>query len=256
MSDNRKNKKGGSQFAAYPSNYTALPTRFPSSCAKVKGIGCAGTQSNVQAANAKYVSYGKGKSCQGGSRKRRKQKGGASVYCSSDKPLIAGLKMGYASVGDCGSYEGPRPLEIPGKFPSSLSGGKKRKTHKKRKSVKRMKKKRSSKRGTKSKTHRGKNYETRKSSKRYRSGKFKKFLRGRKTMLAPDFPFAGGGPTGRSSVVPVGAPVPPTSTPPQTQPYSNIPYTPGYSTGGVLFDNMSALANPTPYSSYNNCPSS
>ena len=114
-------------MAAYPSNYTALPTLFSSSCAKVTGIGCAGTQSNVQAANAKYVSYGKGKSCQGGSRKRRKQKGGASVYCSSDKPLIAGLKMGYASVGDCPACKGPRPLEIPGKFPSSLSGGKKKK---------------------------------------------------------------------------------------------------------------------------------
>ena len=84
-------------MAAYPSNYTALPTLFSSSCAKVTGIGCAGTQSNVQAANAKYVSYGKGKSCQGGSRKRRKQKGGASVYCSSDKPLMSVNNSGYFS---------------------------------------------------------------------------------------------------------------------------------------------------------------
>jgi hypothetical protein len=43
------------------------------------------------------------------------------------------------------------------------------------------------KKGTKSKTHRGKDFETRKSSKRWR-----KFLQGRKTMIAPDFPFAGG----------------------------------------------------------------
>ena len=48
------------------------------------------------------------------------------------------------------------------------------------------------KKGTKSKTHRGKDFETRKSSKRYGEKRWRKFLRGRKTMIAPDFPFAGG----------------------------------------------------------------
>jgi len=34
---------------------------------------------------------------------------------------------------------------------------------------------------------------------------------------------------------------------------SNIPYTPSYSTGGVLSPNLSALANPVPYQPTNNC---
>ena len=34
---------------------------------------------------------------------------------------------------------------------------------------------------------------------------------------------------------------------------SNVPYTPSYSTGGVLSPNLSALANPVPYQPTNNC---
>jgi hypothetical protein len=34
---------------------------------------------------------------------------------------------------------------------------------------------------------------------------------------------------------------------------SNIPYTPSYSTGGILSANLSALANPVPYQPTNNC---
>jgi hypothetical protein len=34
---------------------------------------------------------------------------------------------------------------------------------------------------------------------------------------------------------------------------SNIPYTPSYSTGGVLSPSLSALANPVPYQPTNNC---
>jgi len=34
---------------------------------------------------------------------------------------------------------------------------------------------------------------------------------------------------------------------------SNIPYTPSYSTGGLLSSNLSALANPVPYQPTNNC---
>ena len=37
------------------------------------------------------------------------------------------------------------------------------------------------------------------------------------------------------------------------QPFSNIAYTPGYSTGGQLSSYLSALANPVPYTAYNNC---
>jgi|TARA_Y100000768_G_C23988865_1_gene690729 hypothetical protein len=236
-------KKGGAILPLNPTNFTAQPDIFPSSFGKINGVGCAGTKSNVKAADGKFVPY-------------KHQIGGTPVFCTSDNPLISGPKMGYSSVNACPASKTTRSLEIPGKFPSSLTkGGRKRRTRKRRKSAKRRKKTRSSKRGTKSKTHRGKNYETRKSSKRYRTGKFKKFLRGRKTMLAPDFSFAGGGPTGRSSVMPVGTPVPSTTVPSLQQPYSNIPYTPGYSTGGTLPNNMSSLANPVPYSSYNHCPS-
>ena len=234
----RYKKKGGAVLPLNPGNFAAVPNRFADPNGKIKGVGCAGTQSNVQAAAGKYTPY--------------EQTGGNSVYCASDNPLIAGLNMGYSSVNSCPTSPVTRPLEIPGKFPSSLTkGGRKKRTRRQRKG----KKRRSSKRGTKSKTHKGKNYATRRKSKRFRSGKFKKFLRGRKTMRAPDFSYSGGGPTGRSSIISVGAPVPPTTVPPQRQPYSNIPYTPGHSTGGILPDNMSALANPVPYSSYNHCPS-
>jgi len=34
---------------------------------------------------------------------------------------------------------------------------------------------------------------------------------------------------------------------------SNVPYTPSYSTGGLLSPNLSALANPVPYQPTNNC---
>lgn len=34
---------------------------------------------------------------------------------------------------------------------------------------------------------------------------------------------------------------------------SNVPYTPAYSTGGILSAANSALANPVPYQPYNNC---
>lgn len=38
-----------------------------------------------------------------------------------------------------------------------------------------------------------------------------------------------------------------------TQLLSNVPYTPSYSTGGILTASQSALANPVPYQAMNNC---
>ncbi len=38
-----------------------------------------------------------------------------------------------------------------------------------------------------------------------------------------------------------------------TQFLNNVPYTPSYSTGGILSANQSALANPVPYQPMNNC---
>jgi hypothetical protein len=87
---------------------------------------------------------------------------------------------GSFDYGKCGSPE--RSL---GMGAGKQAGGRKRKT---RRCGKKFKK------GTKSKTHSGKDFETRKSSKRYGEKRWRKFLRGRKTMIAPDFPFAGGAP--------------------------------------------------------------
>ena len=316
MTRKYKKRGGGGLLILNPANFTAQPNRFPSSYAKVNGLGCAGTKSNAAAAAGKYVPYG--------------QTGG-SVYCTSSNPLISGLNAGYASVNACPTPIGGRPyrpLEIPVKLPFTV-GGRRRRTKKSKRvrkhrrqmggaadyvnsgntvyhgseggvvynggggirrqrggkitgdtdprpigttpfgpiaasggGGKRRSRRGGGRRGTKSKTHRGKNYETRKSSKRYRSGKFKKYLRGRKTMRAPDFPFAGGAPSGRASIpnhlptVSQLATVPSSPTPPvYHQPYSNIPYTPGHSTGGRLPGGLSALANPAPYTAYNHCPS-
>ena len=56
---------------------------------------------------------------------------------------------------------------------------------------KRKRQRRKFKRGTKSKTHSGKNFETRKTSKKYTRKSFKKRF-GRKTVASPLFPFVGG----------------------------------------------------------------
>jgi len=85
---------------------------------------------------------------------------------------------GSFDYGKCGSPE--RSL---GMGAGKQAGGRKRKTRRRGKKFKK---------GTKSKTHSGKDFETRKSSKRYGEKRWRKYLRGRKTMIAPDFPFAGG----------------------------------------------------------------
>jgi len=227
-------KRGGA------ANFESSPGMFASPYAKVGGVGCAGTKSNVLAANSVYQPYS--------------QFGG--TYGISKEPLssnITGTSAGHAAINRIEPKVVKSDLQMGGKRRrrSRRGGTKKRKRGGSRRRRRRSSAK-GSRRGTKSKTHRGKNYETRKSSKRYRSGKFKKYLRGRKTMRAPDFPFAGGGPGGHSSV---GAPVPSSSSASQGQPYSNIPYTPGYSAGTQLPPNLSALANPVPYKAYNHCSS-
>ena len=101
--------------------------------------------------------------------------------CSNSAPtgyhVMGPNNGGSFDYGKCGSPE--RSL---GMGAGKQAGGRKRKTRR------RVKK------GTKSKTHRGKDFETRKSSKRYGEKRWRKFLRGRKTMISPDFPFAGGAP--------------------------------------------------------------
>ena len=287
----RKYKKRGGAAA----NFESSPGMFSSPYAKVPGVGCAGTKSNVVAANSVYQPYsqlggtamfgmskeplsshvtgpsaghaainkiepkvvkrdlqmgggttgyqpkgcGSLVSCHatgisaGGARRRRRRSrrgGGTTGYQSRPtiKPVLLnkcdseGVCEGFSMGGSRRrSRRGGGDIHDIGSSPVKKLGGSRR----------RRRSRGGGRRGTKSKTHRGKNYETRKSSKRYRSGKFKKYLRGRKTMLAPDFPFVGGSP----------------------QPYSNIPYTPGYSAGTQLPPNLSALANPVPYKAYNHC---
>ena len=53
-------QRGGNLVILKPANYTADPTRFASSDAKVSGRGCAGTKSNIAAADGEYASYQKG----------------------------------------------------------------------------------------------------------------------------------------------------------------------------------------------------
>ena len=192
------------------------------------------------------VSCNKTSMSAGGARsRRRKQKGGTTYYsptfgaANGAVDYNGGRRRRRRSKRGAGTT-GYQPI---GTSPSGNFGGSRRRRRRRRGGVTRYPSAPGKKggrgggrRGTKSKTHRGKNYETRKSSKRYRSGKFKKYLRGRKTMRAPDFPFAGGA----------------LQAPPSL---SNIPYAPGYSTGAQLTPNLSALANPVPYKAYNHCQS-
>lgn len=78
------------------------------------------------------------------------------------------------------------PRQEPSAAVEGLTGGRR-----KRRRTKRKIKRRKYKRGTKSKTHSGKDFETRKKSKRYRRKSFKKRF-GRETIGAPLFPFVGG----------------------------------------------------------------
>ena len=108
------------------------------------------------------------------------QAGGTS--CAKPEPTAFGVMApnngGSFDYGKCGS-----PARSLGMGAGKQAGGRKRKTRRRGKKFKK---------GTKSKTHSGKDFETRKSSKRYGEKRWRKFLRGRKTMIAPDFPFAGG----------------------------------------------------------------
>ena len=240
----------GGSLNLSPANFTANPTAFSSPYAKVRGAGCAGTMCNVNAAKGKYVSYD--------------QMGGNSVVCQAENPIIkdhvTGPKAGHSSVTGCPSGLVRSDLSAPLLEPLSLKGGKKKKRRATRKRKTRGKKKtarrsrrnkrrsarkskrarrtrgrkaRKYRRGTKSKTHKGKDFETRKGSRRYHEKKWRKYLRGRNTLAAPDFPFAGG------SV---------------SNPCSNTPLAFGYSTGGPgVGANNSALASPPPQHVYDHC---
>lgn len=200
------------------------PTDFSSNAAKVAGRGCAGTKLATEAAKGMYKPYG--------------MKGGSNLVRLQKDPLIpnaiVGPKAGYASVGpgelfsknalQSASSLGAGPVADVGtgalarSFP--LTGGKRKKSRKMRKSRHSRK------------THR-KNRHSRKTHRKGRKGKsHKKSSKRRRSRRV----HRGGAP----------------------QPYSNTPISFGYSVGAPLPKSKpvymeSALANPPPHHIYDDC---
>ena len=113
--------------------------------------------------------------------KKTRRKGGLNIATAM------GCKEGQvlASGSRCGFFRGLNPrYMMTGQCCNNQGGGKKKK--RRGRSRKRRKKFR---KGTKSKTHRGKDFETRKTSKNYNSKRWKR-MTGRRTRRAPLFPWA------------------------------------------------------------------
>ena len=203
-------QRGGNLVILKPANYTADPTRFASSDAKVSGRGCAGTKSNVAAADGEYVSYQKGGNAsydenpiEGGpvGDITGPNAGPGQFKVNSNTSTINGSAMG---AGEGNSIEATLK-NMPG------GGRKTRKTHSTKRSTKRSKKHstKRSKGGKKSKRATKHHKRSRKHMRKQRGGK--------------------------------------------GQPYANVPISFGYSAGGVLPGDLSALANPVPYNVYDHC---
>ena len=118
-----------------------------------------------------------------GGRRGKRRKGGLNLSgCGEGK-----VRTRYG----CGMRWNANPFSNPlgccreaGAMPS-FWGGRRKKTRRK---LKRKRKRRKFKKGTKSKTHKGKDFETRKTSKNYNSKRWKR-MTGRRTRKAPLFPF-------------------------------------------------------------------
>lgn len=156
-------QKGGKSLILTPANYTADPTLYPSSDAKVSGCGCAGTKSNIAAAKGKFVSYGS----QSG--------GGYCDNCTGPIGEITGPASGYGTVTSnkpapiprpCGLGAGQSMTSIAETLAAMPGGGRKTRKHKKKHSKKHSKK--SHKGGKKSRKHSKK---SRKSVKKHRTRK-------------------------------------------------------------------------------------
>jgi hypothetical protein len=242
------NKKGGSPILPLnPANFTASPNNFTDGKILINNDSYAGTKSNVDAAAGNFTPY---------------TQNGGSVYCTSETPLVSGLNMGYASVKPCATFNETRPLEI-----KSKSGGRRRKHY----SVKKRRKRSSSSSSSRRRKSKSLNKHHRELSSRNRAyiggrrkrhsssttkkrRKSKSLNKHHRELSSRNRAYIGGGPSGHSSTIQVGTTVPPTTNPPLRQPNSNIPFSQGYSIGGDLTSNNSALANPAPFTSYNNCP--
>ena len=199
------------------------------------GPGWPGAAGGGRDAKARKTKKNKSRKTTGSRNRRRQRRGRHSSSRSTSR------SSSYSSSLHSDDSDASLDLSIP----DSRDGGGKRKT-------------KGFKRGTKSKTHKGKNFETRKTSKYYRR-KFRGL--GARDLLAPDFPFVGGSGAGRgvkgySSFNTSPKNVPTARGPSQAQPYSNEPISFGYSSGAPpnIGPNQSALANPSPHSAYMNCP--
>ena len=203
-------QKGGKPLILTPANYTADPTLYPSSDAKVSGCGCAGTKSNIAAAKGKFVSY------------ESQSGGGYCDNCTGPIGEITGPDSGYGTVTSNKPAPIPRPSGLgAGQSMTSIAetlaampgGGRKTRKHKKKHSKKHSKKSRKG--GKKSRKHSKKSRKhskkSRKSVKKHRTRKHR------------------GG---------------------QRQPFANVPLSFGYALGGDLPGNKSALANPPPQHVY------
>jgi len=140
---------------------------------KRKGIG---RKSAKAKGGRKKTRKGGRKKTRKGGRKKTKKKGGLNLSgCGEGK-----IRTRYG----CGILWNANPIKNPlgccrkEVAMSSFFGGRKKKTKKKK-----------FRKGSKSKTHRGKNFETRKTSKNYNSKRWKR-MTGRRTRKAPLFPFA------------------------------------------------------------------
>ena len=193
MPRRRSTMRGGGKSPPLSPNTLASPDLFSSVAAFQSGRGCPYNYGGVPSAAGKlttdpYVPL---------------QSGGTG--CALTKPFSGGLRgPGRAGPGDwtaspSGCSIGSRPLGLDAGGQASQSGGRKHTRKHTRKHAR--KHRRRFHKGTKSKTHKGKDFETRKSSKRYRA---EPWMRGRKTRRSPIFPFvggqAGGGPTAEEMV--------------------------------------------------------
>ena len=211
-------QRGGNLVILKPANYTADPTRFASSDAKVSGRGCAGTKSNVAAADGEYVSY---------------QKGGNASY--DENPI------GGGPVGDItGPNAGPGQFKVNSNTStingSAMGAGEGNSIAETLKNMpgggRKTRKKHSTKRSKKHSTKRSKKHSKKHSTKRSKRGKkFKRATKHHKRSRKNMRKQRGG----------------------KGQPYANVPNSFGYSTGGVLPGDLSALANPVPYNVYDHC---
>ena len=252
---------GGSLLTPAPlaPNSEASPDLFSNSSSFVENTGCPYNYHAAAGAAGKLTQSPYVRSNQSGGN------GCAAPNPSTFKVMGPGNGGGGAFRYSICSDGGSRPLSLGagGQAPVSQSGGRRRRRRRTRRRTRRRIGRRTRRRigrrrrrfhkGTKSKTHKGKDFETRKTSKRYGEKRWRKYLRGRKTLRSPIFPFAGGyrysqkrksksrrrthrKQRGGNNII-----------------GSNIPNSNIYSLGGSLPGGASALASPPPVTVNTNC---